>query len=62
MMGSWQAAKGLIQMNKSVILFIATIASLICIATGSNAQSTTSDSDYCHSLVSALSMGGGIEG
>jgi hypothetical protein len=52
-------------MKKSVMLFIARIAPLIagvCIATGSNAQSTTSDSDYCRSLVSALSMGGESRG
>jgi hypothetical protein len=53
------------QMSKSYILFITAIAPLIagvCIATGSNAQSTTSDSDYCHSLVKALSMGGDARG
>jgi hypothetical protein len=52
-------------MSKSYTLFVAATAPLIagvCIATGSNAQSTTSDSDYCHSLVSALSMGGESRG
>jgi len=52
-------------MNKSATLFIAKIAPLIagvCIATGSNAQSTMSDSDYCHLLANALSMGGESRG
>ena len=54
-----------LQMNKSVTLSIAAFASLIagvCIATGSNAQSATSETDYCRSLVSALSMGGEARG
>jgi hypothetical protein len=52
-------------MSKSYTLFVAAIAPLIaglCIATGSNAQTTTSDSAYCQSLVKALSMGGDARG
>jgi hypothetical protein len=52
-------------MNKYTSLLAAAIASLVVglgVATGSNAQSTTSDSDYCHSLVNALSMGGESRG
>ena len=52
-------------MSRSHIVFIAAIAPLItgmCIATGSNAQSKTSESDYCHTLVKALTMGGDARG
>jgi hypothetical protein len=54
-----------LQMSRSHTLFIAAIAPLIagmCIAMGSNAQSTTSDSDYCHLLAKTLSMGGDARG
>jgi hypothetical protein len=34
----------------------------LCIATGSNAQSATSDSDYCRLVVKTLSMGGDARG
>jgi hypothetical protein len=48
-------------MNKSVTLFIATIASLIagvCIVTGSNAQSPMGDADYCQALIKAWDVNG----
>ena len=41
---------------------IAPVIAGVCIATGSNAQSTMSDSAYCHSLANALSMGGESRG
>jgi hypothetical protein len=53
------------QMNKSTSLFGAAIASVVaglCIATSSNAQSTTSEAAYCQSLVKAYSMGGNARG
>jgi len=52
-------------MSKFHTLFIAAIAPLIAglsVATDSNAQSTTSDSDYCRLLVKTLSMGGEARG
>jgi hypothetical protein len=52
-------------MNNSTSLFAAAIASLVaglCIATSSNAQSTTSEAAYCQSLVKAYSMGHGARG
>jgi len=54
-----------LQMNKSISLFAAAIASLVasmCIATSSNAQSAMSDAAYCQSLVKAYSMGGNSRG
>jgi hypothetical protein len=54
-----------LQMNKSISLFAAAIASLVagvCIATSSNAQSTTSETAYCQSLVRAYSLGGNARG
>ena len=47
-------------MNKSTSLLAATIVSLVVglgFATGSNAQSATSDQAYCKSLVNAYTFG-----
>jgi hypothetical protein len=52
-------------MNKCISLCAAATASVVagvCIATSSNAQSTTSDAAYCQSLVKAYSIGGNARG
>jgi hypothetical protein len=50
-------------MSKSTARFVAAIAPLIasvCIAMGSNAQSTMSDTAYCQSLAKLFTTGGGV--
>src|SRR5258708_40135718 len=52
-------------MNRSISLLATAIAALVattCIATSSNAQSTTSDAAYCQSLVKAYAKGGNAKG
>jgi hypothetical protein len=50
-----------LQMNKFIpcAAAIATLVAGLSIATGSNAQSPMSDTDYCRSLVTAYSQGYG---